>query len=194
MFHDHREIRGYEQCVPAGGRAWRGRVSDVAVSERAVKGGGARKLCACGVAGWVTVLEANRGSRGSRAGGPAPFQTLYTTQTANGGARRARFLSSPAESRESREDENDDGNGPALVAVAGEDGFVVARDAEDGEVAARFAIRADREVPAHVWSLSGFASKDDRSSQFLVAGTADGDVACWKVPARLFRREATRDG
>ena len=65
----------------------------------------------------------------------------------------------------------------------------VARDAEDGEEVARFAVGGQgpgaKNTCSRVWSLSGFASRRD-GTQFLVAGTADGDVACWKVPDHLF--------
>ena len=185
-FRDHCEIRGYEQCVPAGGSAWRGRVSDVAVSDGAAPGA-APKIAACGAAGWVTVVGAASGHRDA----PASFETLYTVENATCGARRARFLSRPAESRD--EDGAEDEDDFALVTVAGEDGFIVARDAEDGEEMARFAVDTERGAPARVWSLSGFASKD-ADARFLVAGTADGDVACWKVPAELFRRGTDETG
>jgi hypothetical protein len=81
-FSDHAEIRGYELCVPAGGRTWRGRVADANVSDA----GGAPKLVACGAAGWVTVMEV------TDSGGRYSFETLYTSYDANVGARRARFL------------------------------------------------------------------------------------------------------
>ena len=185
-FRDHREIRGYEQCVPAGGRVWRGRVADVTFSADYASPGGARTLVACGAAGWVTVIEV------ADAGGSVsndPFQTMYTAQNPrNVGARRARLVAPSIRSGDiganvaSRERQRAEGR--ALVAVAGEDGVVVARDAEDGEEVARFAVGECRAY-SRVWSLSGFASRRD-GTQFLVAGTADGDVACWKVPDHLF--------
>lgn len=172
-FHDHHEIRGYEQCVPAGGRVWRGRVADVTFSADDASHGGARRLVACGAAGWVTVIEV------ADTGGSATFQTMYTTQNPrNVGARRARLVAPSIRSGANVSEKR------ALVAVAGEDGAVVARDAEDGEEVARFAVGECRAY-SRVWSLSGFASRRD-GTQFLVAGTADGDVACWKVPDHLF--------
>ena len=100
---------------------------------------------------------------------------------ANVGARRARFLTLVRPERDDG-DQKKDAPKPALVVVAGEDGVIVARDAEDGEVVARFAVPNGT---GSVWSLGGFSSRDERCA-FLVAGTADGDVARWKVPAELF--------
>ena len=175
-FHDHHEIRGYEQCVPAGGRVWRGRVADVTFSaDYASHGRVTRRLVACGAAGWVTVIEV------ADTGGSATFQTMYTAQNPrNVGARRARLVLAPS----IRSEYSNVAEKRALVAVAGEDGAIVARDAEDGEEVARFAV-GERRAYSRVWSLSGFASRRD-GTQFLVAGTADGDVACWKVPDHLF--------
>ena len=186
-FHDHHEIRGYEQCVPANGRVWRGRVADVTFSADYASRGGARTLGACGAAGWVTVIEV-----ASMTGGSATFQTMYTTQNPRDvGNRRARLVAPSIRSGAnvaSLERENA-AEKRALVAVAGEDGAVVARDAEDGEEVARFAVggqgQGAKNTCSRVWSLSGFASRRD-GTQFLVAGTADGDVACWKVPDHLF--------
>ena len=186
-FHDHHEIRGYEQCVPANGRVWRGRVADVTFSADYASRGGARTLVACGAAGWVTVIEV-----ASMTGGSATFQTMYTTQNPRDvGNRRARLVAPSIRSEYSNEysslERENAAEKRALVAVAGEDGAVVARDAEDGEEVARFAVggQGAKNTCSRVWSLSGFASRRD-GTQFLVAGTADGDVACWKVPDHLF--------
>ena len=127
-------------------------------------------------------------------GGSATFQTIYTTQTPRDvGNRRARLVAPSIRSEYSNEysslERENAAEKRALVAVAGEDGAVVARDAEDGEEVARFAVggqgQGAKNTCSRVWSLSGFASRRD-GTQFLVAGTADGDVACWKVPDHLF--------
>ena len=171
-FSDHAEIRGYELCVPAGGRTWRGRVADANVGY----GGGAPKLVACGAAGWVTVMEV------TDSGGRYSFETLYTSYDANVGARRARFLTLLSPRRDDGTKKDAPKQNGALVVVAGEDGVIVARDAEDGEVLARFAVPNGT---GSVWSLGGFSSRDERCA-FVVAGTADGEVARWKVPGELF--------
>jgi hypothetical protein len=171
-FSDHAEIRGYELCVPGGGRTWRGRVADANVGY----GGGAPKLVACGAAGWVTVMEV------TDSGGRYSFETLYTSYDANVGARRARFLTLLSPRRDDGTKKDAPKQNGALVVVAGEDGVIVARDAEDGEVLARFAVPNGT---GSVWSLGGFSSRDERCA-FVVAGTADGEVARWKVPGELF--------
>ena len=103
--------------------------------------GGARTLVACGAAGWVTVIEV-----ASMTGGSATFQTMYTTQNPRDvGNRRARLVAPSIRSEYSNEysslERENAAEKRALVAVAGEGRRGGrARDAEDGEEVARFAV------------------------------------------------------
>jgi WD40 repeat protein len=180
----YRPILGYEVATPGNGKTFDGRISDAALGTLR---DGSNVIALCGIKGWVTVIDIDaRGwctlytlEGGTRGGSGFGFESRIETRGSPG-----RFTPKPR-----RPSGPSSSSGilkirfltPGAFATGDGEGIVSVRDAEDGaELCARLRIPGAK---GKVWSVSGFLHTGD---VFAVAGTADGEAACWKINQSVF--------
>ena len=160
---DHREkyleIRGYIHAIPGGLRTYRGRVSDITLGTLEDQ---STVLLACGVHGWVTAIDVD------------VLTTLYGLEVKG-------FCERNVSAAPQKSVHKVKFIAPGVFATANEDGTVRVYDAEDGSEMKTcvFHNKQKQKRKGKVWSIGSF--RNDFGKKMVIAGSADGETACWEV-------------